>query len=114
MNPINEIKKTVAEDVRDVKDAVKGEIQHLKREDPVTRPLASQREGTLSRSIEQQTAKIPSDVFLWGALAVTAVAIVCEVTDRKEKANFFGHWVPAILTLGVYNKLVKLRGSDGA
>jgi hypothetical protein len=25
---------------------------------------------------------------------------------------FVGHWVPTLLLLGVYNKLVKLHGSD--
>jgi hypothetical protein len=35
--------------------------------EPKTQPKASQREGTVARTIEQQTAKLPSDTFLWAA-----------------------------------------------
>jgi len=31
--------------------------------------------------------------------------------DRK--ANFIGHWAPTFLLLGLYNKMVKLHGSEG-
>jgi hypothetical protein len=34
------------------------------------------------------------------------------LNGRKASANFVGHWVPTILMLGLYNKVVKLHGSD--
>jgi len=81
---------------------------------PKTEPMPQHREGPIARSIEQQTAKLPSDVFLWAALGSIGLALVLELTGHEKKANFVGHWAPTILTLGLYNKIVKLHGSDGA
>ncbi|MGI8509685.1 MAG: hypothetical protein ACR2MQ_10205 [Gemmatimonadaceae bacterium] len=69
-------------------------------------------EGALTRQIEDQTAKIPSDVFLMAALGSIAVAFALEVAGSKEKSRFVGQWVSPFLLLGVYNKLVKVAGSD--
>jgi hypothetical protein len=71
------------------------------------------REGTVARSIEQQTAKLPSDWWLWAALGSIATSLVFQLTGDDRKANFVGHWAPTFLTLGIYNKLVKLHGSEG-
>ncbi|MCU1292278.1 MAG: hypothetical protein JWP08_1128 [Bryobacterales bacterium] len=71
------------------------------------------REGTVARSIEQQTAKLPSDWWLWAALGSIAISLVFQLTGDDRKANFVGHWAPTFLTLGIYNKLVKLHGSEG-
>ena len=38
-------------------------------------------------------------------------------TDRAQSDRwgiFVGHWAPTFLILGMYNKMVKLHGSDGA
>ena len=35
-----------------------------------------------------------------------------KMAGRDKDAEFIGHWVPTILILGLYNKLVKLQGSD--
>lgn len=71
------------------------------------------REGPVARSIEQQTAKLPSDLFLWAALASIATSLIFQFSGDERKANFVGHWAPTFLTLGIYNKLVKLHGSEG-
>ena len=68
-------------------------------------------EGSLARSIEHQTAKLPSDIFLWAALASIATSLVLQIVDRKMIALFVGHWAPTSLLLGIYNKLVKQLGS---
>jgi hypothetical protein len=73
---------------------------------------ADQREGTLARTIEQQTAKVPSDVFLWAALGSIAVSLGLQVFSKKDESNFVGQWVPTFLMLGLYNKIVKELGSD--
>jgi len=78
---------------------------------PGARP--EHREGPVARSIEQHTAKLPSDLFLWAALASIATSLVFQLTGDERKANFVGHWAPTFLTLGIYNKLVKLHGSEG-
>jgi len=69
-------------------------------------------EGRVARSIEKQTAKLPSDLFLWGALGSIAVSFGLEVAGNTEKSRFVGQWVAPFLILGLYNKLVKVAGSD--
>ena len=71
------------------------------------------REGSVARTIEQQTAKLPSDLFLWAALGSIGTALTFLATGDTRKATFVGQWAPTLLCLGIYNKLVKLHGSDG-
>ena len=68
-------------------------------------------EGPVARAIEEQTAKLPSDAFLWVAGASIAASLILKILDRHHEALFVGQWVPTILILGVYNKLVKQHGS---
>ncbi len=70
------------------------------------------REGVLARSIEEQTAKLPSDTFLWLALGSIATSLTLKISGRDKDALFVGQWAPTFLLLGVYNKLVKQLGSD--
>jgi hypothetical protein len=69
-------------------------------------------EGPVARAIEQQTAKLPSDTFLWAAGASIAASLILKGLDRHHEALFVGQWAPTILILGLYNKLVKQHGSD--
>jgi hypothetical protein len=70
------------------------------------------REGHVASMIEEQTAKIPSDVFLWTALGTMAASLTLKVLRKDEESLFVGLWVPAFLLFGVYNKLVKQMGHD--
>jgi hypothetical protein len=70
------------------------------------------REGFLAKSIEEQTAKLPSDTFLWLALGSIATSLTLKISGRNKDALFVGQWAPTFLLLGVYNKLVKQLGSD--
>lgn len=72
----------------------------------------SHREGRVARTIEQQTAKLPSDLFLWAALACIGVGAYFELTGNHQKSRWVGQWPANILLLGLYNKLVKVAGSD--
>ena len=69
-------------------------------------------EGAVARGIEQQTAKLPSDTFLWAAVAAMGGAAVLQLAGRKNESLFVGQWVAPFLLFGVYNKLVKIAGSD--
>jgi hypothetical protein len=69
-------------------------------------------EGRVARAIEQQTAKLPSDTFLWAAFASIAGSLALHMMGRKEESNFVGQWAPTLLILGLYNKMVKLHGHD--
>ena len=69
-------------------------------------------EGTVARTIEQQTAKLPSDMFLWAAAGAIGVSAFLEFSGNHDKSRFVGQWVAPFLLLGVYNKIVKVQGSD--
>ncbi len=70
------------------------------------------REGAIARAIENQTAKLPSDTFLWLAGASILGSLILKMNGRDRDALFVGQWPAPILLLGVYNKLVKQFGSD--
>ena len=70
------------------------------------------KEGPVARSIEEQTAKLPSDLFLWAALGSMAVSLTLQIMGRKKESLFVGQWPAPFLLLGLYNKLVKLEGHD--
>ena len=69
-------------------------------------------EGTVAKTIEDQTAKLPSDAFLWMAVGSMAVSATLQMMGNKHVSLFVGQWAPTFLILGVYNKLVKQLGSD--
>jgi hypothetical protein len=70
------------------------------------------KEGPVARAIEEQTAKLPSDVFLWAALGSIGVSLALKFTGHKHTALFVGQWAPTFLLLGLYNKIVKTEGHD--
>ena len=69
-------------------------------------------EGRVSRAIENQSAKVPSDVWLWAAIGSMSVSLLLKMRSRKEDSMFVGQWAAPLLLMGVYNKLVKVAGSD--
>lgn len=71
------------------------------------------KEGPVARSIESKTAKMPSDLFLWGAGAAVVGSLTLMILGKKQTANFLGQWAPTLLLLGVYNKIVKVAGHEG-
>ena len=69
-------------------------------------------EGELTRQVETQTAKIQS--INWLALAVGSMGLsffTAVIFGRRALGNFFGLWVPSLLLIGVYNKLVKMESN---
>jgi hypothetical protein len=69
-------------------------------------------EGKIATAIEEQTAKLPSDLFLWAALGSMAASLTLKIMAKKHTALFVGQWAAPFLLLGIYNKLVKLEGHD--
>ena len=59
-----------------------------------------------------QTAKLPSDTFLWAATRSIAASLALKIMGRDKDALFVGQWAPTFLIFGLYNKLVKQLGSD--
>ena len=70
------------------------------------------KEGKVAKAIEDQTAKLPSDLFLWAALGSMGVSLTLKLMRKDDEALFVGQWPAPFLLLGLYNKLVKLEGSD--
>jgi hypothetical protein len=70
------------------------------------------REGRVARTIEQQTAKVPSDYFLWTALGCMAVSLTLQIIGKRKTSLFIGQWPAPFLLMGIYNKLVKQQGHD--
>jgi hypothetical protein len=64
-------------------------------------------EDIATTTIEEVTKKVPSVSFLGLAFGAMAVSATLMILDHKKWANFVGQWVPTILILGTYNKLVK-------
>jgi hypothetical protein len=69
-------------------------------------------EGPVARMIEEQTAKLPSDLFLWAAGGSILGSLALEMMGDHKKALFVGQWAPTLLILGLYNKFVKVEGSE--
>ncbi len=70
------------------------------------------KEGKVASKIEEQTAKIPSDVFLWSALGSMGVSLTLKLMGHKHNSLFIGQWAAPFLLLGIYNKMVKQQGHD--
>lgn len=70
------------------------------------------KEGPVAKAIESQTAKLPSDLFLWAAVGSMAASLTLKFTKWDAESQFVGQWAAPFLILGLYNKLVKLEGSD--
>ena len=69
-------------------------------------------EGQISKIIEDQTAKLPSTLFLSLALGSMALSLTLKLMGRKHDALFVGQWAAPFLLLGTYNKIVKTQGHD--
>jgi hypothetical protein len=72
----------------------------------------SHSEGPVAKTIEDQTAKLPSDVFLWMAVGSMAVSATLQAMGNRHVSLFVGQWAPTFLIFGLYNKMVKQLGSD--
>lgn len=70
------------------------------------------REGKTAKTIEDQTSKIPSDVFLWTSIGAMTASLAFQIARKKHTSLFFGQWVAPFLLFGIYNKLVKQLGHD--
>ncbi len=64
-------------------------------------------EELTTRLIEHQTAKIPSDWFLAASFGAIGLSLYYHVRGKYHFSNLIGLWAPTLLTMGVYNKIVK-------
>ena len=69
-------------------------------------------EGQTAKKIEEQTAKIPSTVFLSLAFGSMAFSLALKLMGKKHDALFVGQWAAPFLLFGIYNKIVKTQDHD--
>ena len=72
----------------------------------------SRKEGAVAKAIEEQTSRLPSDLFLWAAVGSMTASLTLKLFKQDHLALFVGQWAAPFLLLGVYNKMVKLEGHD--
>ncbi|PZX57640.1 hypothetical protein LV84_01769 [Algoriphagus ratkowskyi] len=74
--------------------------------------VSPEKEGGLAKAIEQQTAKIPSDVYLWASMSAMVISLGLKLSKQNHTALFVGQWAAPFLLFGIYNKIVKTQGSE--
>jgi hypothetical protein len=72
----------------------------------------AKKEGPVAKAIEGQTAKLPSDTFLWASVGAMSTSLMLKLMGKQHLALFIGQWAAPFLLFGIYNKLVKLEGHD--
>lgn len=72
----------------------------------------SEKEGELTKAIEQETAKLPSDIFLASSIGAMALSLAFKLAKKNHTALFIGQWAAPFMLLGIYNKIVKTHGSE--
>lgn len=87
----------------------KGKVQNVNSEKKIN---PQHQEGPIAKTIEDQTAKLPSDLFLWTSVAAMATSLTLKLMGKKHTALFIGQWAAPFLLFGIYNKLVKQEGHD--
>jgi hypothetical protein len=66
-------------------------------------------EGKVTQQIEARTARVPSLTYMGLAVGSMIASAACMATGRKQLAQFIGQWVPSLLIIGLYNKVVKVE-----
>ena len=74
--------------------------------------LANATEDTFTKSVESYTAGIPSTAFLGLGFGAIALSLALQMGGRGKWGNFVAQWVPTLLIMGLYNKVVKVGGHD--
>jgi hypothetical protein len=100
--------------VREVADRIPGgaaAVRAVERTQEQPEPVRHS-EGPVAAAIEEYTARIPSDVYLWAAGASILGSLALKASGSRHNALFVGQWVAPFLVLGLYNKLVKVAGTD--
>lgn len=69
-------------------------------------------EGKMTKAIEDQTAKVPSIIYLSAAVASMVGSLTLKLMGKRNTALFIGQWAAPFLILGLYNKIVKTEGND--
>lgn len=78
----------------------------------IAKHLGYRPEGKFTRATESVTSSVPSGVYFVAAVASMAASALLQSRSRPHLSLFVGQWAPSLLLIGIYNKLVKVSGSD--
>lgn len=106
--PLEDFGLNLKEKVDGVRHTARDKLDELGKQAQVK----SRKEGHLTRKLERITAMLPSSTWLALAGASLAGAIGLRIAGKNHTALLVGQWAPTFLLVGVYNKLVKISGSD--
>ena len=65
----------------------KGKVQNVNPEKKIN---PQHQEGPVAKTIEDETAKLPSDLFLWTSVAAMATSLTLKLMGKKNTALFIG------------------------
>ena len=82
----------------------------MKFERQLDEPVPEPGEDQFTKAIERYTGAIPSSAYLALAVGSMLLSLAFQLGGRGKWGNFIAQWAPALLIIGVYNKLVKLEG----
>ncbi|MBN9614135.1 MAG: hypothetical protein BGO25_01990 [Acidobacteriales bacterium 59-55] len=71
-------------------------------------------EDQITAAMEKCTAQVPSSIYLGMALASMGLSLGLSLAKKSHSALFVGQWAAPFLLIGIYNKIVKLHGSDSS
>ena len=70
------------------------------------------KEDQVTAAIEKVTSQVPSSAYLAAAVVSIVASLTFKISKKDHAALFVGQWAAPFLLFGIYNKLVKLHGSD--
>lgn len=109
MAMMNQAKEAIAEKQGEIENTISNKKDAIVEKAQNLIP----KEEHLTKKIESQTSRLPSIGFLGLAIgSMIASAGITLFSRKKEYGNFVGLWAPSFLLLGIYNKLVKIGGSE--
>jgi hypothetical protein len=74
--------------------------------------VIGQREDAVTGTIESQTSRVPSSIFLGLAFGSMVASLILKIAEKDDWSLFVGQWAAPFLIMGNYNKMVKQHGSD--
>ena len=66
------------------------------------------------RVVEAQVRRVPPSLLVGLALGSMAVSAAFAVAGRLKVANFIGQWVPSLLILATFDRLMQSESGSGA
>jgi len=70
------------------------------------------REDQVTSFLEKQSAQAPSSFWLAASVGSIIASLAFKTAGKDHAALFVGQWAAPFLLIGIYNKMVKLHGSD--